>query len=448
MNPPFSDDLYHRFRDLLLARAGLFYPERKRGDLLHGLSMAMGDGRYPSIAALYADAVGGGSAWDLVVQHLTIGETYFFRNGAQFDALRQHILPEILRRQALTRSLRIWSAGCATGEEPYSLAMTIGDMLQGDTSWGVSILATDINPQFLARAREGLYGEWSFRETPDDLRARFWLSEQSRWRLRPEIRRMVAFARLNLAEPSYPSVVNGTVALDLLVCRNVTIYFDAATTRQVAERFFRALKPGGWLIIGHAEPQASVYDQFEVHNFPNTVIYRKPLDAPLFDVESRPAAPAPRPAAPAPPPAAPAPPPAAPAPRTAPAALVQLGRECANRGDWPGAAAYCAQALAQDSLLIEAHYLLAQISEHQGDLDAALTAYRRTVYLDRSFVLGLIGLGHIWRQLGRPRDARRSFEAARSHLSQLPASALVPGADGATAAELNTLVGEQLRAGG
>ena len=149
-----------------------------------------------------------------------------------------------------------------------------------------SILATDINPRFLERAREALYSDWSFRETPDDMRARFWSKEQNRWRLRPEIRRLVSFARLNLAEPSYPSPINGTCALDLLVCRNVTIYFDAATTRQVVERFFEALAPGGWLIVGHSEPQAGVYQQFEVHNFPNTVVYRKPLDAPMFAFDS------------------------------------------------------------------------------------------------------------------------------------------------------------------
>jgi chemotaxis protein methyltransferase CheR len=126
---------------------------------------------------------------------------------------------------------------------------------------------------------------WSFRETPNALRDRYWIAEQGRWRLHPTIRRMVSFARVNLAERCYPAITNGTCALDLIVCRNVTIYFDAATTRQVAARFYRALAPGGWLIVGHAEPQASIYHQFEVHNFPNTVIYRKPLDAPLFAVD-------------------------------------------------------------------------------------------------------------------------------------------------------------------
>jgi chemotaxis protein methyltransferase CheR len=189
-----SDDLYLRFRDLLLARTGLHYPERKRADLLHGLNMVMHTGDYASVAALYEAAVEGGPAWDLLLIHLTIGETYFFRNEPQFDALRQHILPEILQRRATTRTLRVWSAGCATGEEPYSLAMTIGELLGNQPPWNTTILATDINPQFLARAREGLYSEWSFRSTPDALRARFWIKEHSRWRLRPEIRNMVTFA--------------------------------------------------------------------------------------------------------------------------------------------------------------------------------------------------------------------------------------------------------------
>jgi chemotaxis protein methyltransferase CheR len=371
--------------------------------------------------------------------------------------------------------------------------MTIGDLLGGDPLWHASILATDINPQFLERARAALYSDWSFRETPDEMRARFWIKEQNRWRLRPEIRRLVSFARLNLAEPCYPSLVNGTSAIDLLVCRNVTIYFDAATTRQVVERFFDALAPGGWLIVGHSEPQASVYQQFEVHNFPNTVVYRKPLDAPMFTLDSwRGAGPEPHslpvgdqlssaPPAPVSARAAARRTPTAPLyprpdliresspdsrvpvaqdpPRTRRgtselrlvssaevAALIKLGRQCADRGDWPGAETYCEQALVYDSLCIEAHYLLGQIHEHQGALDLALAAYRRTVYLDRGFVPGLIGMGNIWRQLERIRDASRCYETALRQLARLPTTNLVAGAEGATAGELVALVTQQLRA--
>jgi chemotaxis protein methyltransferase CheR len=277
-----DDALYLRFRDLLRSRSGLDYPERKRADLAHGLHMALANSQHADLAALYADAAAGGPGWEIILAQLTIGETYFFRNAPQFDALRQHILPELIERRRAVRHLRIWSAGCATGEEPYSVAMTLADLLPEGETWQVSILATDINPQFLARARDGLYGSWSFRETPDALRERFFTPEQNRWRLHLRIRQMVTFARLNLAEPCFPAILNGTYAQDLILCRNVTIYFDEDTTHQLIERFHSTLLPGGWLLVGHAEPQASAHQRFELHNFPQTVAYRKRLDAPIF----------------------------------------------------------------------------------------------------------------------------------------------------------------------
>ncbi|MFL5803244.1 MAG: CheR family methyltransferase [Roseiflexaceae bacterium] len=518
MNADLKDDLYLRFRDLLLTRCGLDYPERKRADLAHGLNRALGATRHRNLAELYADAVVGGPGWEAILAQLTIGETYFFRNGAQFDALRDQIVPELLNRRAATRTLRFWSAGCATGEEPYSLAIQLSELLPSDDSWNVSILATDINTAFLARAREALYGVWSFRETSTELRERFWIAEQGRWRLHSKIRRMVNFACLNLAQPCYPAITNGTGALDVIVCRNVTIYFDAATTRQVAERFYHALAPGGWLIVGHAEPQASVYHQFEVHNFPNTVIYRKPLDAPLFAFDpasgvfnagTRPilipgvqwgtalgsqaaakqaseaaALPtllkAPAPASEktllpaqqlAQPPTRPRHPTADLWPtialrlaqgdkagaetllndllRADPShmpALVALGQLYADRAEWASARQQCMLTLAQDSLCIPAHYLLAQIHEHQGQFDAALAAYRRTVYLDRSFVPGMLGMANVWRLLGRTADAQRAYRNALRYLATLPLTAAVHGIDGATVADILALAQQQLAA--
>jgi chemotaxis protein methyltransferase CheR len=126
--------------------------------------------------------------------------------------------------------------------------------------------------------------------------------------------------------------------------------------------------------------------------------------------------------------------------------LIGLSRQYADRGDWPAAISHCEQALAIDTLRIEAHYLLAQIHEHQGAYDAALDAYRRTIYLDRSFVPGLIGMGNIWRQLGRPREARRSYQSALAQLAQLAATTPIPYTAGATAADLQALVSRQLQA--
>jgi chemotaxis protein methyltransferase CheR len=552
MNADLTDELYTHFRDLLLARCGLYYPERKRGDLAHGLSLALETTSHRTLAELYSDAVDGGPGWEAILAQLTIGETYFFRNGAQFDALREHILPELLDRRGALRTLRLWSAGCATGEEPYSLAILLNELLSSDHPWNTSILATDINPVFLARAREALYGNWSFRETPDELRTRYWTEEQGRWRLRPDIRRMVSFARLNLAEPCFPAITNGTSAMDIIVCRNVTIYFDEATTRQIAERFYSALTPGGWLIVGHAEPQASVYHQFEVHNFPNTVVYRKPLDAPLFafDPASGVFSAGARPILKPRPPTGPLSPlrtaepfaaavheraegqgrrrgqtapltslqaanqwPATPskskieqrgrnneergsgprplglssvelqpsvvsdprssAPDLWPAitsllaqgeksnaeellkellranpshapALTTLGRLYADRAEWVSARQQCLLALEQDALCIPGHYLLAQIHEHQGQLDAALAAYRRALYLDRGFVPAMLGMANVWRRMGRVADAQRYYRNALKTLSELPPTTPIPDVDGATAEELAALIARQL----
>lgn len=458
-----DDELYVRFRDLLHGRCGLAYPEHKRADLNHGLRMALNISGHTSLRALYAAALHAGPAWDAIVTQLTIGETYFFRNGAQFEALRQQILPDLLARRARIRTLRMWSAGCATGEEPYSLAMLISDVLQGSDSWHVTILATDINPVFLARAREGLYGAWSFREMPAAQRDRFFNPEGQRWRLDSAIRRMVGFAQLNLAEASYPSITTGTCALDLIVCRNVTIYFDTETTARVANRFFEALAPGGWLIVGHAEPQANIYHQFETHNFPNAIMYRKPLSAPGFGTQvpalpslltppvDRQPKPMVRPLARAVPHSTPARPRNGEFEQSRPAAeptlttLIEQGQHHADSGDWATAEAYVQAALQRDPLFIPAHYLQGQIYEHQGQLDAALGAYRRSVFLDRAFVLGVVAMGHIYQQLGHPADARRCYRNALRQLQLLPAATAIRGAPGATAGMLAELVSTYLQ---
>ena len=450
-----TDELYAQFRTLLLGRYGLAYPERKRADLAHGLQLVLHATGVPTLATLYARVSAESELADAMLQQLTVGETFFFRNTPQFDALRQHLVPDMLARRQLTQTLRVWSAGCATGEEPYSLAMVLADLLPA--AWHASILATDINPQFLAQAQAASYGAWSFRETTPEQRARFFTPDGNRWLLQPEIRRLVRFMRLNLAEASYPQIGNGTGAMDLILCRNVTIYFDEATTRQVAERFYEALTPGGWLVVGHSEPQASVYHQFETHNFPDTVIYRKPLGAPLFAVARPAAPPAPRPApdrAAAKLPAAPAPsvpraaPPRAPTPAPDPAAtaqeLLRQAQQAAERGDWPQAEQHSRAALTADALLVGAHYLLGQSHEQQGDLDAALACYRRTVYLDRTFVAGTLGLANVWRQLGRAADALRCYRNALAYLDTLPPRALVLLPKPTAAGELAGLVRAQL----
>ncbi len=454
MDVQIDDQQYGRFRSLVRERCGLSFPDHKRADLAQGLIHTCRDSGVADLDQLYAQLLSGGPVWDTLSMHLTIGETYFFRNQPQFMALRQSILPDLMGRRAMSRQLRIWSAGCATGEEPYSIAIELSELFKQHAGWQASLLATDINQAFLARARSAVYGAWSFRDTPDAVRDSYFQPEQNRWRLKPAISQMVRFAHLNLAEPAYPSVTNGTCAMDMILCRNVTIYFDEATTRAVVQRLYHALTPGGWLIVGHSEPQASTYRDFEVHNFPDTVVYRKPINAPVFFsglpqlTSPTSASPPPAPAPPAPQRAILPPPPLATALAPAPAVvadvplldLLRQAHQEADQSDWQSAEDLCERMLKRDPLMVRAHYLLAQIREHQGDLDGALAAYRRTIYLDRSFVMGNLGMGHIWRQKGRIADAQRCYRNALAQLTQLPAAAHPAGAEHVSVAELIEVV--------
>jgi chemotaxis protein methyltransferase CheR len=441
------------------------------------LSHAARAAGHADLEALAAAVTDDPAAWEALIAEVTIGETYFFRNTAQFIALRELILPSLIDMRRQSAYLRLWSAGCATGEEPYSLAMTLDDVLPEPQRWQVSILATDINRRFLQRAREAVYGAWSFRETPAALRERYFTPEGARWRLNAAIRRQVVFTHLNLAEPTYPAAGNGTLALDLIFCRNVTIYFDEATTRQVAQRFYDALTPGGWLVIGHAEPHLAIYRQFETHNVPGAVLYRKPLRAPVFQGVAPPL-PAPIPmqmqkakgqtrhaahgvpmsldtpavagyatdtgkrTAPAPlvVEAAAAPPPPSFAERLAAA------RAAADRGEW-GAALEQAEAVAEaHPLEPRGHYLLGQIHEHLGANVAALAAYRRSVYLDPGFVLGLLGMAQIWRRDGHIAEACRALRGAKRQLERRAPTEAPPDAEGAGVGDLLTYVNAQLAA--
>ena len=457
---PLSDDLYERMRDLLRERLGLHFPVQRRTDMARALTMAAQEHHYTDLDYLYIALIAGGSIWDTAIRCLTIGETYFFRNGAQFAALRERILPDLLSRRAGARSLRLWSAGCATGEEPYSLAMTLADSLPADAGWQISVLGTDLNLDFLNRARQASYGQWSFRETTDAQRDRFFSPEGSRWSLRPDIRRMVIFNRLNLATDEYPALINGTMAIDLIFCRNVLIYFNEATIRAVVERLYASLAPGGWLVVGHAEPNVGIFHQFETVNAPGTVLYRKSANAPLFVTAALPAAPTMAPPVTPPQWVTPNPPqgtetrraavsqgPVAltPAPASPTSDLLIAARAAANAGAWQRAAEIADRALAADPMRASGHFLRGQIYDHVGQIDNALAAYRRSLYLDPTFVMGVIAMADTWRQGGQTAEARRGYRSAYKLLTQLAPTDLVPESDGTSAAEMCAYIDAQLR---
>jgi chemotaxis protein methyltransferase CheR len=209
-----------------------------------------------------------------VTGRLTVGESFFFRNEHHFRVLRERVLPQILRENAQSREVRIWSAGCSTGEEPYSVAILLDQLLGADGSWRVSILGTDLNPDFLARAREARYRQWSFRQTDIHKERSYFCPEGDDYRVVPKIRELVRFGYLNLVKDVYPSPMTGTAGLDLVLFRNVAIYLKPEVIAAIIGRFRQALRPGGWLLLGETEIHTAPTGGFEVRQFEQATFFQ------------------------------------------------------------------------------------------------------------------------------------------------------------------------------
>ena len=280
--PMLSEADFQRFSDLLRARSGMEFSGQRRADLERALERAFNEFGVPTPELLYDRlTVGPGAqaALEAFIASLTVPETYFFRNQPQFEALEQRILPELIERRRDLRRLRIWSVGCASGEEPYSLAMLLRRVLPDLAAWDVTILATDLNRSLLEKAQRGLYTAWSFRDTSSDIQAQYFTRRGSQFELSPQVRGQVTFAYLNLADDSYPSALTDTLDVDLILFRNVLIYFGEEMARRVIDRLYDALADGGWLLVGHAEPSISLFNRFTTHSFPGAIVYQKQVGA-------------------------------------------------------------------------------------------------------------------------------------------------------------------------
>jgi chemotaxis protein methyltransferase CheR len=263
--PPLEDVVAYVTRHTGLATAN------RRAGLEDGIRRAMARAGVTDPAA-YLDLLERDTgALDDLLEELTVGETYFFREPGQFEFLRRTVLPEFRRSG---RRPRAWSAGCATGEEAYSLAILFEQEGLGEAG---AILATDLCRSALERARRGVYRPWSLRGEAAALARPYLEATGKCFRVSAAVRRLVTFRPLNLARDDYPSVSTGTTALDLILCRNVLIYFDAETVRRVAARLRAALAPGGWLLTASSDPPLAELAPFATVVTPHGVVYRRPV---------------------------------------------------------------------------------------------------------------------------------------------------------------------------
>lgn len=442
-----ADDPFRRLKRLVIERTGHFYYEDK-DDLLWERVQRRLKARRVDVPAYILALADDEAEWAALEAEITVGETFFFRYAEQFQALRDTILPDILERNAQTRRIRIWSAGCATGAEPYSIAILLHEMLgEALAGWRVSILGTDINDAFLAQARQGRFGRWALRSLSAADRERWFVeSGPAAWSLRTAYRAMVRFERGNLLDLLGSTPPLEWTDFDLILCRNVLIYFHPDMVNRIVEAMGARLSDDGWLLVGHAEPNPAFGEMLAAVQLPGTVAYRPPGSevppppppAPSFDPpapapEHRPSArlPTARRMAKAAPVPAPAPPPIE--------KIVEQVRARADAGDLDGAALKCAEglALARESAVL--HFYDGIIRQSRDQLKEAEAAFRRALYLDGEFVMAHYHLGLLLRAVGRAADGRRSITVAAKISGTMSPDARLREGAGLTAGGLRDL---------
>ena len=394
----------------------------------------------------------------MLARVLTVKETYFCRERPAFRALRDVILPSLIRERDTTdRTVRCWSAACATGEEAYSTAMLFWSALPVPESWDVRIAATDIDPAALATAEEGRYSPWSFRNVSPDVIDRFFLREPGGiYSVAPALRRWVTFGPRNLMTDPPPETPGGR-GYDLVICRNVLIYFTPEAIGTVIARLVGALREGGWLVVGITETPFVRDPVLVPVPADGITLFRKrqaslPVTPPspfAASIRREPPRPRSRPHRPVsarhrrrPPVRRP---PVLPCADTAPGPdAAGRAHHHADRGDLAAALAAADAALAADPLDPGLLYLRAVILGEQGRTAEAMEAMRRVVYADPENILALYWLG-IWAlRLGRREPGRRSLREARARCSALPPGAPVPNGDGLGADRLIALIDDAL----
>jgi chemotaxis protein methyltransferase CheR len=268
------DDVFRLLRDAIYRRTGIWFADSSKYLLQKRLSPRARELNFDSFQKYYyflqydprADV-----EFDEIYDLVTTKETYFFREPAQLAAFIEEIVPDILSRKSVNK-IRVWSAGCASGEEPYSIAMLLQESRFFERS-GFEIFASDISSEVLVRARKGQYREAAFRSTDPSLRDKYFTRQpDGSWRIRDEIRNRVSFGRLNLYDEPRVSLLGN---LDVIFCRNVIIYFDDASKRTVISNFYNRLVDGGYLLLGHSESLISLSTQFKLKHLKNDMVYQK-----------------------------------------------------------------------------------------------------------------------------------------------------------------------------
>lgn len=213
--------------------------------------------------------------WAILLRDITNSESFFFRDKGQFRLLKEIIFPDLIERRKHEKKLRICSAGCSTGEEPYSIAMLLRDIIPDIDTWDISILGVDVNAAMISKGKTGSYRPWSFRGVEPVIQKRFFEKRKDLYHISQNIKRMVDFQQINLVKDSFYGLDFAIEDMDLILCRNVFIYFSESAIKTVLDKFHDALNGWGYLLVGHAELHAQHPQHFHVRVFEESVVYQR-----------------------------------------------------------------------------------------------------------------------------------------------------------------------------
>ncbi|MHB8581246.1 MAG: CheR family methyltransferase [Ignavibacteriaceae bacterium] len=501
-----SEELMSDTSELIAGRLGLNFPKERWSDLDRGLSSAakeLGFKNAEATAHWFLTNHINKNQIEILASHLTIGETYFFRDIKYFEILEEEILPKLISsRRKSDKRIRIWSAGCSSGEESYSIAMLLNKMIPDLKEWNITILATDINPKFLKKANEGIYTEWSFRNTPTWVKEKFFINEsEKRFKILPSIKKMVNISYLNLAEDNYPSLISNTNAMDIVFCRNVLMYFVPELANKVVLNLHKSLIEGGWLIVNPAETSFIHRSQFNQINYDNAILYQRysSKNEPSIEIKShdiqfetkeelfdskfgidtsqdeeiilseeihRSF------------------------PESVPLGIeypneaktkkdcldlfsiandlyktgqyeeagkillelfskdqldskttALLARIYANKGKLEEAFNWCKKAISSDKLNPAHYYLQATILQELGNKKEAITFLKQTLYLDHNFVMAYLTLGNLTSNHHQPHESKRYYRNALLILNTYAPDEILPYSEGITAGRLSEIIG-------
>jgi chemotaxis protein methyltransferase CheR len=277
-----SKGLIEAFIRLIAKHTGLEIRERDKATLSEKIVLRMKDIKL-DVPEIYYQLLNSSTSesyqeWKKLVNLLTNSESYFFRDKDQFNLLRYHILPELIQRKQDSKSIRICSAGCSSGEEPYSLAILLTELLPNSKEWNLRIVGIDINQEALHKAELGVYRPWSFRRVEEEIMQQYFQIINHQYHIKSSIKQMVKFKNINLFKEVFPLSSSDIQDLDLILCRNVFIYFEPSAIAKVLEKFYNALQPLGYLLTGHAELSGQNLSQFQIKVFPESVVYQKIID--------------------------------------------------------------------------------------------------------------------------------------------------------------------------